>query len=788
MKASQLLLIRFAALTGIFLSLLLPARAADIHGMVGVGTWGTQAEFKDIKVTRGNETLYSSDFSKGLDGWKTSGGKWEVVDGALRQSGKEEGAKALVGDPKWENYTLTLKARKLSGDEGFLILFGMPDEETKSWWNVGGWENTEHGFQAPFVVGDNVPGKVESHRWYDIKVELDGDTIRAYLDGKLVQTAQYVPRTHTVKFSTEDPGVDKSVTTWGMGTIGDFAVMESGRVYMGADQIDVVIMPFGVFDPLTEDGDISEASKKMIDDGIAIANLAGKDVPLIISVGVGGNPNEVNPFYIKSVDPKRVRTDRWAKNMIATRKYVGDRKVLFAQPFNEPDWWQEGSPEDLHEIIRLLQADPAYADTKLGGAAVLYVDGANYWYDHIKDLGAIGTTHALAGSMKGYIDFLKNARGNSFCPELHSLAEAIIGTEYGMGGGIYWLRVDLARGEFTKACQGKGLAYEEDLPRWTAAAVYRAPGGKVQAFLGGSERMGQPTDFRFVSTDRPVFFDGDGPRREFTATIGGAADRVVNITWGEDVQPKIEGRYVLVNRKSCKVLTVAGADKEDGAAIQQMDYSRKANQQWDIVRLPEHGDLSYFTVKAAHSGKALDTADWNFDEGGKIQQWGDGGAGAQQWFFEYAGDNDFYIRSGHSGKCLGIENASSQNGAAVQQFTLKDDPNLLWRLIPVDEVEKGTIDFEAPQSPTGLTASAKPDGIELRWKTNGEPDLWSYTVFRSTTEGGSYDTIARGVTGNSFTDKEAKEGQKYFYVIKAVDRSLNQSSFSPEAGATPGAD
>ena len=88
-----------------------------IRGMVGVGTWGTQAEFKDIKITQGAETLYASDFSQGMEGWKVVSGEWEVSDGVLRQTSDEEGARALIGDPDWSNYTITLKARKLLKDE-----------------------------------------------------------------------------------------------------------------------------------------------------------------------------------------------------------------------------------------------------------------------------------------------------------------------------------------------------------------------------------------------------------------------------------------------------------------------------------------------------------------------------------------------------------------------------------------------------------------------------------------------------------------------------------------------
>ncbi|HEY0076692.1 MAG TPA: beta-L-arabinofuranosidase domain-containing protein [Abditibacteriaceae bacterium] len=159
---------------------------ATFPGMVGVATWNTEAEFKDIRVTKDGNTLFAGDFSKGLEGWKTSGGKWEIVDNALRQIQAIEGPRAIVGDVAWSDYTYSLKARKLGGREGFLIMFQSPGDETKSWWNLGGWNNTQHGIELP-GVDVRIPGRIETNRWYDIRIELKGATIKCFLDGKLVQ-------------------------------------------------------------------------------------------------------------------------------------------------------------------------------------------------------------------------------------------------------------------------------------------------------------------------------------------------------------------------------------------------------------------------------------------------------------------------------------------------------------------------------------------------------------------------------------------------------------------------
>ena len=160
-------------------------KPAAIAGGIGVGTWNTSAEFKDIRVEKNGRVLYASDFSTAAEGWRTDGGAWSVVDGAYRQSQQAVGL-SFFGDEHWSDYTLTLKARKLSGAEGFLIAFGRKGEE-RNWWNIGGWGNTEHAIEFnQSSLGRHVPGSVEPDRWYDIKLELQQNRIRCYLDGKLV--------------------------------------------------------------------------------------------------------------------------------------------------------------------------------------------------------------------------------------------------------------------------------------------------------------------------------------------------------------------------------------------------------------------------------------------------------------------------------------------------------------------------------------------------------------------------------------------------------------------------
>jgi len=164
------------------------------HGFVGVGTWKTEAEFKDIQVTSNNGTLYQSHLDQGDAEWKPGAGTWQIQDGALAQTSDNENQTSTVGSPDWTDYTYSLKAKKISGAEGFLILFHVKDSNNFIWWNIGGWGNTRSGLErstegAKDSIGAGSGTTVETGRWYDIRIEVQGTSIKCYLDDKLIDTA-----------------------------------------------------------------------------------------------------------------------------------------------------------------------------------------------------------------------------------------------------------------------------------------------------------------------------------------------------------------------------------------------------------------------------------------------------------------------------------------------------------------------------------------------------------------------------------------------------------------------
>ena len=174
-----------------------------IAGPVGVGTWNTAAEFTDVRVERDGKTIFRSDFTSGAPGWSPvtgrgqgSRGTWTTAEGAYRQSSNAI-AFAFAGDVNAENSTISLRARKISGAEGFLVMAGTADGRRVQW-NVAGWNNTQSAMQAgDAIVGRGVKHQIETGRWYDLRVEVRDRTVRGYLDGQLINEATF-PRVDTV--------------------------------------------------------------------------------------------------------------------------------------------------------------------------------------------------------------------------------------------------------------------------------------------------------------------------------------------------------------------------------------------------------------------------------------------------------------------------------------------------------------------------------------------------------------------------------------------------------------
>ncbi|MDA3835279.1 MAG: RICIN domain-containing protein [Spirochaetales bacterium] len=601
----------------------------------------------------------------------------------------------------------------------------------------------------------------------------------------------------TVSYNLSDSGEYKPII-WGL----DLAWLDQvniirGIAFMGKERIDVVRSSFMPTNSLVGDtalqGDALINTRKRI-------NIINTFLDPTTNVVLNSDHPSVDPYFYGN-------PSHWAALIdVTTRMHQeAGREVVTVSPFNEPDYSQtgQGTIQDFYNIIFELKKIPRFDSICISGGNTLNNDQALFWYNFLNSAGLDeGNTHQLAGSFDTYANFFQEVRANgdhATNDELHNVMEAMVGVEYGLQTGIWWGTAEYARGEFVKASDGKRLGYAEHRDNWTAASVYRAPDGKVQAFLGGSERQGVTTTFRFLSEDCDVYYDGHGPQREYIMELPTGdpntyqtakhtnAEKVINITWGDDIQPVINGKYILVNRHSGKVLEAANGSSANGTNIQQNSYNGATYHQWNVepINPRNGGDFSYFTISGVHGGKHLDITNASLDNGGNAilwekGTWWDGRQSLNQvWYLEYVEDGWFFIRNQFSAKCLDVQNASTASGTNIILGEKDGSENQQWRFIPVG----AGVEFDAPSPPTNLLATANAESVRLDWTASPEEDVAGYTIFRSESAGGPYNTIARDVKSTAFVDNTRTETGQYFYVVKAVDKSLNSSAYSEEVEA-----
>ncbi|MBN1126451.1 MAG: DUF1080 domain-containing protein [Sedimentisphaerales bacterium] len=122
---------------------------------------------------------------------ENTAGQWKIEGDEIVQAGMGTDQRFLFGDPAWTDYEFTLEAMKTGGSEGFLILFRETSPRAHYWYNLGGWNNERHQLekgqgQGRRTVGPSVRERIDTGKWYRIKVRCEGNRIQIWLDDKQV--------------------------------------------------------------------------------------------------------------------------------------------------------------------------------------------------------------------------------------------------------------------------------------------------------------------------------------------------------------------------------------------------------------------------------------------------------------------------------------------------------------------------------------------------------------------------------------------------------------------------
>ncbi len=158
-------------------------------------------------------------------------------------------------------------------------------------------------------------------------------------------------------FATDAIG-KKLPILWGFDTTWtDYANMLRGVRYTGSDIIGVARVSFQPWAQITQKGVLPESLQKNLDKRLETVGLIGKKVDIALNLD-GGEPTikeiygglDADNNYIG--DPESV-ADNYALLIDATAQAVtkAGYKVVSAAPFNEPDYFWNGTPIEVFDKI-----------------------------------------------------------------------------------------------------------------------------------------------------------------------------------------------------------------------------------------------------------------------------------------------------------------------------------------------------------------------------------------------------------------------------------------------------
>lgn len=549
------------------------------------------------------------------------------------------------------------------------------------------------------------------------------------------------------------------------------------------------------------------ATQKATMDG-ELNNIVQTDVKSIFLLCGIGNLGDQQGDAVGTPTWSTTQRENYVNDIVRAVEYIQGKgyEIFAVAPFNEPDFEVKytGNASNFNAVAAIMKSKLP-TGMKIFGPSTLNSSQAPSWYSTVKGNIDYANTHQLAGEKwSDYIGFWDQAYKDGKLPvadEMHNVMEAMVCINHGGVAGTWWGWEGITRGEYIRMIKGgRQLVYKERPNEWMTASVNKYPGanGRVEAFIGTSERQAVASAFTFLSKGRLAYYDGHGPAYDYTEEVpGGAsgsyqngqtnAERLINIYTGEDVPVEpVNGKYKIVNKASGKVLSIEGGNPARGNVCQWSD-GKLTNQVWDVNPIDKTtvADYSYVVIRNANTSSIplyLDAQAWAMDNGANVSVWSDGDdistpANAwQRWHLRYVGDGYYNIINHNTGLFLNLDNGSSADGANVNEFEGNGSDAQLWKFVPADNA----IDVTAPSAPKGLTATAQSGAIRLSWTANSDADIYGYMVYRYNTAAGIWECVGRKVRGATFLDNTCRKGQPLRYRIKALDNSYNLSAASPE--------
>jgi alpha-L-arabinofuranosidase len=221
-----------------------------LAGLTGLGAYNTSVQFKDL-VVNGQAVATDKPVT-------TQRGQWQTAKDLVTLQ------KPTDGSENWTYFgseepvkSVRTQARKLSGDEGFIIGIGSISGQRVQL-NFGGWGNSIHAVQINSGgAGYSSRGRIEADHWYDVDIKIDGLHVTASLDGKVVIDTT-LPRPDIAVASA---GIDKNTGEIVVKIVNAIGSENQVKLDFGGVQVDPQATAIVLSGNLTDENTIEQPTK-----------------------------------------------------------------------------------------------------------------------------------------------------------------------------------------------------------------------------------------------------------------------------------------------------------------------------------------------------------------------------------------------------------------------------------------------------------------------------------------------------------------------------------------------
>jgi hypothetical protein len=122
-----------------------------------------------------------------LGPWYANGGEWSLENGIYSQVDDRTQSKLITGIRPWSNYTFEVELRKTGGIGSVKVYYRMGEN---GFYGLGvDWDGNDEAAIKAWGGGTGLKGvdcEFETGRWYQVKVVAKDDTVKVFIDGKLL--------------------------------------------------------------------------------------------------------------------------------------------------------------------------------------------------------------------------------------------------------------------------------------------------------------------------------------------------------------------------------------------------------------------------------------------------------------------------------------------------------------------------------------------------------------------------------------------------------------------------